>query len=54
MLQTVVAKSAVVVFRAMLGLFRRVRIGHKPASHAKGKIIIMEHPATDYKPSNPK
>jgi hypothetical protein len=42
----------------MLGLLNRIR-GHRAAStrissHSKGKVVIMEHPAVDYKPSNPK
>lgn len=47
----------VVVVKAMLALLKRVRAGkHRPAAaHAStARIVIMEHPATDYKPSNPK
>jgi hypothetical protein len=45
-------------FRAMLGLLKRLR-GHRAAStrissQSKGKVVIIEHPAVDYKPSNPK
>jgi hypothetical protein len=53
-IHAVAAKSAVGVFRAMLGLFKHMRAGQTPSAHAKGKVVIIEHPATDYKPSNPK
>jgi hypothetical protein len=56
----VVTQLPVALVKAMLALLRRVRAGgqhRRPAAAAHAstaKIVIMEHPATDYKPSNPK